>query len=477
MNTNSSLLCNSMSVENNSFLDDISDLENNTFPIHIIKSSIIGILCGMTTFLYYSILKMLLESVWNKLPAYLFPIVVDNNIYKLRILWSLVVSLSCGLVCGSAYKYIGKPEDLNATIHCVHKDAYVPTKPLGSLIICSLATVVGGMSLGPEAPIVTICGMLSGFLAKRWFRIRDKDNCLRFVLCGMASGFSVFFGANLGGSLFALEILHRQGYEYFEHMIYAVWSGAVSTFISLSLSGRSFNGVWYFQPFGNCSVADMVCGCFLGLSGCILAVLLGEVVKLQRKLVKEFRLVEKPVCLALLGAMANTLIGILLPQSNFWGEMEIQRVIQLKDTHWNYYFTMENSANLDNVTPTVAYYILLAFAKLICVSIALTMNFCGGFIFPIMFIGVAFGRALSLAIPQLPVETSCLCCAAGISVSLTKTPLGTPLVLAQLSNSMESFPAVFGASLVSICATHYYHPFLSSQTSRSDILKKFLLFD
>jgi len=94
-----------------------------------------------------------------------------------------------------------------------------------------------------------------------------------------------------------------------------------------------------------------------------------------------------------------------------------------------------------------------------------------------MFIGVAFGRALSLAIPQLPVETSCLCCAAGISVSLTKTPLGTPLVLAQLSNSMESFPAVFGASLVSICATHYYHPFLSSQTSRSDILKKFLLFD
>ncbi|GJD11718.1 hypothetical protein Gasu2_58470 [Galdieria sulphuraria] len=392
-----------------------------------------------------------------------------------RAVWSLLVSLSCGLVCGSAQVYLGNPGDLNATIQCVHEKAYIPTEPLKSLVICSLATVVGAMSLGPEAPIVTMCGMFSGVLSRRWFQVRDTDSCRRYVLSGMASGFSVFFGAPLGGSLFALEVLHRDGYEYFEHMIYAAWSGSISALISLSLSGRSFNGVWQFPPFGTCSVSSVAYGALLGLLGSLVAVLLGKMVKLLRKSIQETRLTYNPVLLALLGALSNTLIGVLFPQTSFWGEMEIGRLIQLQNQQWNYYFPSQHSITLDNSNPTFAYYVSLGFAKFLCIAIAITSSYRGGFIFPVMFVGVCFGRAFSIAIPQLSVETACLCCAAGINVTLTRTVFATPLVLAQLSNSMEAFPAVLLASLVATCASHYYH-FLPSQTSRSDILKKNVLF-
>ncbi|GJQ12068.1 hypothetical protein GpartN1_g3859.t1 [Galdieria partita] len=463
--------------ENSSFLNDISDFDNNTFPINIMKSTLVGIFCGVISLLYYSILQLLLESLWKKLPTVIFSkmikrIYIDENVF--RALWSMLVSLSCAIVCGSAQIYLGKPGDLNATIECVHKDAYIPTESLTSLVICSLATVVGAMSLGPEAPIVTICGMFSGVLSRRWFQVRDTDSCRRYVLSGMASGFSVFFGAPLGGSLFALEVIHRDGYEYFEHMIYAAWSGAISAFISLSISGRSFNGVWQFLSFGTCSISTVAYGGFFGLLGSFLAVLLGKLVKLLRNRVQKSRLAENPVHLALLGALGNTLFGLVFPQTGFWGEMEIQRIIRLQNQNWNYYFPLQNSQTMDNLNPTFAYYVSLGCAKFLCIAIAMTSNYRGGFIFPVMFVGVCFGRAFSIAIPQLSVETACLCCATGINVTLTRTVFGTPLVLAQLSNSMESFPAVFVASLVATCASHYYH-FLPSQTSRSDMLKKIVL--
>eukprot|EP00871_Galdieria_phlegrea_P000219 jgi/Galph1/1198/GphlegSOOS_G6123.1 len=460
-----------MSKEDASFLEDISDLGKDSFPNHIIKSTIIGVFCGVVTCLYYSFLDLLLETFWKKLPATIFSILLDQvkiDEQILRALWCLLVSLLCGLVCGSTYIYFGNTGDLSTTIQAVHDEAYISLRAMNGIIVCSLATVVGGMSLGPEAPIVTICGMASGALSRWLFQVQDKNSCRRFVLCGMASGFSVFFGAPLGGSLFALEILHRQGYEYFEHMIYALWAALISVIFQRCLAVSNLREL--FNSYHNL-------GCFFGLVGGVLGVLQGSVVKFSRELFKFNSFSKKPVQLALVGATCNALLGIFLPQASFWGEMEIQRVIQLANPKFNYYFPLKDATiSAYNMDPTFFYYVTLGCTKFLCIAIAMTTNFRGGFIFPVIFVGVSFGRALSLAIPQLSPEVACLCIAAGMNVSLTRTILGTPIVLAQLSNSLESFPAVFAASLTAACMTHYYR-FISSQKNRSDIIQKFLLFD
>ena len=39
------------------------------------------------------------------------------------------------------------------------------------------------------------------------------------TITGMAAGFTVLFGAPLGSAVFALEILHRRGLEYYEALM------------------------------------------------------------------------------------------------------------------------------------------------------------------------------------------------------------------------------------------------------------------
>ena len=47
------------------------------------------------------------------------------------------------------------------------------------------------------------------------------------TITGMAAGFTVLFGAPLGAALFALEILHRRGLEYYEALMPALGRVAV----------------------------------------------------------------------------------------------------------------------------------------------------------------------------------------------------------------------------------------------------------
>src|SRR5690606_19828917 len=42
------------------------------------------------------------------------------------------------------------------------------------------------------------------------------------TIAGMAAGFTVLFGAPLGAAVFALEILHRRGLQYYEALLPAV---------------------------------------------------------------------------------------------------------------------------------------------------------------------------------------------------------------------------------------------------------------
>lgn len=49
------------------------------------------------------------------------------------------------------------------------------------------------------------------------------------------------------GSLFALEVLHRTGMQFFEVSTYAVACGVVCLAVFRGLSGKTFGAVWDFQ--------------------------------------------------------------------------------------------------------------------------------------------------------------------------------------------------------------------------------------
>jgi H+/Cl- antiporter ClcA len=104
--------------------------------------------------------------------------------------------------------------------------------PCPSHDICILFPILGGGSLGPEAPLVAICGALGGFVSRKIFRQKYVNVVRKHTLMGMGGALAAFFGAPLGGSLFALEVLCSQfGIEYFEHLIESKFPSRIPSFV------------------------------------------------------------------------------------------------------------------------------------------------------------------------------------------------------------------------------------------------------
>eukprot|EP00953_Heterococcus_sp_UTEX-ZZ885_P026435 14272-Heterococcus_DN1.PRE.1 len=66
----------------------------------------------------------------------------------------------------------------------------------------------------------------------------------------MSAGLSAFFGVALGGALFALEVCHTMGYQFYEIAVHSV--GGVQ--------GASFGAIWAFPAAPACDVNDTAAG-------------------------------------------------------------------------------------------------------------------------------------------------------------------------------------------------------------------------
>ena len=119
----------------------------------------------------------------------------------------------------------------------VHKQAFIPMDHVTPMATASLFSILAGGSLGPEAPLVAICGALGGYISRKWFGQTRRNVVRKHTLMGMAGALAAFFGVPLGGSLFALEVNSRFGIEYFEHMVESIFCGEVCLLVFRSLSG------------------------------------------------------------------------------------------------------------------------------------------------------------------------------------------------------------------------------------------------
>jgi H+/Cl- antiporter ClcA len=115
-----------------------------------------------------------------------------------------------------------------------------------------------------------------------------------------------------------------------------------------------------------------------------------------------------------IGGLGMGLIGALLPLTLFSGEAE----------------TVELIARAAEIG--VVMLIVLGFAKLFATSLLLATGWKGGYIFPIMFSGVALGMALSLLFPGIPVPVAVAATMAGALVAALKAPLFAALFTSAL---------------------------------------------
>jgi H+/Cl- antiporter ClcA len=454
------------------FYQDAINFAEGTIPQSIMVAFVIGCVCGFVAYVYYSVLDYLLEIIWNFMPE---QIVINKWPEHLYILWLPMVSLSLSVCCGLSIYYLGEPGDLAYTIKCIHEKGYKATHHIIPMIAASMFTILSGASLGPEAPLVAICAATAGFISRKVFKQTNRNVVRKHTFMGMAGALSAFFGVPLGGSLFALEVTSRFGVEYFEHLIEAIFAGEICVTVFRSLAGLPLAAIWANENTPSVSEAtplSIVLGGSLGLLGAGLAYLwanfhwrLMDIFGSLGLLYDEnVYAVPRVIC----GAAGVITIGMLVPQTMFWGEWEYPVLA-----------TLSQASDLPHVWPSSGLIgfemdsctncLIVGFCKLVAISFTVAGGFRGGFIFPFFTAGAAFGRALCFVFPgSVSPVLSTLCLAAGINVAITRTALASPLILCYLSGEQFALPAVLSASIASLFATSYF-PFIKAQIVRSDI--------
>mmetsp|Transcript_13580 Transcript_13580/g.29821 ORF Transcript_13580/g.29821 Transcript_13580/m.29821 type:complete len:599 (-) Transcript_13580:185-1981(-) len=461
-----------------SFLDDLKEMRHGSIPHSTVVALSIGVVCGSAAFVYYAALEYMLDLLWEDLPEILY----ENVSPSLHWTWIPLLGFFLAAFVGLSVVFLGEPGDLPYTIKCVHEKAYVAMDHVLPMVAASFFSILGGGSLGPEAPLVAICAAIGGFVSRSIFGCTERNVIRKHTLMGMSGALAAFFGCPIGGSLFALEVCSRFGVEYFEHATEAIFCGEVCLAVFRTLARLPIKYIWTLEAgvehMEAAETIHIAYGVGIGFAGAFVAFLFARFHATVMGWFGRNGLLrgEKAVHRALTGAVVVIGMGILVPQTMFWGEYEFQTV-----------WTMAPASTLEHVWPTTGATgfemtgfgtaVVVGVTKLIAISFTVAGGYRGGYIFPIFCSGAALGRAIYCLFPFIPVQICTLCMAAAMNVAVTRTYLATTLILSYLAAEQAALSVILAASLTSLFATAYM-PFIKSQVERADMdASMFMYFD
>lgn len=332
-----------------------------------------------------------------------------------------------GVLIGLLTLLLGSPGDVEVLVDNIHvTGARSDITDLRSLIPVSLVGIGAGSPAGPEAPLVQTTGSIGSWFSNRQGLGVAQGRVL--TITGMAAGFAVLFGAPIGSGVFALEILHRRGMQYYEALLPAVLGALCGWAVSIGITGLGFHAIWHFPTVGGLDVLDLAVGVGAGVAGAVVAYAFTYSTKLWRR---AFRHLPVPVRPAVGGLLLAALF-YASPYALTFGEGQVQSIVSA-------------------TTIVVGTLLLGALVKLVASSMILSSGWRGGFIIPMFFIGVALG-AVSHDWFGVHREVAMACLMAACVVGLTKTPLGSTLVVSEIAG-LRLLPPVALASLVALFLT------------------------
>lgn len=338
----------------------------------------------------------------------------------------LAILAATGVAIGVLTRVLGNPGDVELLVDNIHvSGGRAELRELRSLLPVALLGISAGSAIGPEAPLVQSTGSVASWLGRRWDLGLEDARIL--TITGMAAGFAVLFGAPLGSAIFALEILHRRGLEYYEALLPAGIGALAGYAVYIAVNRVGFQRVWTFPEAHDLRAVDLLVGLGAGIAGAVLAAAFTYLSHFERKAFRRLPAGVRPV----VGGLALGGLAFISPYALTFGEGQIQHVATVK--------------------VAVATLALAIVIKLVASSTIISAGWRGGFIIPLFFLGAALGSVASqtMGVDKVVAMTALM---AATNVGVTKTPFGSTLVVAEMAG-LQLLPSTLLAALISLFLT------------------------
>ncbi|UNK71108.1 ion channel protein [Microbacterium sp. H1-D42] len=309
--------------------------------------------------------------------------------------WVFGVLTLTGAAVGAAVRYLpghGGPDSAVGEL-----DAEPPKLiALPSLAIAVVLGLAGGVSLGPENPIIGINSALAVALLARFAAGVPPKLAAVFA---MAATIGALFGTPVAAALVltgAVGAIKGEGalWDKLFLPLAAAASGAITTKL-LGAHAMTFT----LPPVGELDVVDALVGTGIAI-GAALIVIVGAM--LLPIVHRAFHALGNPLLFTTLG---GALLGVLAviggPMTMFKGLNETGALLA------------------DPGAYSVGQLALFAGVKLLALVIAAAAGFRGGRVFPIVFIGVALGLLAAALFPGTPLALAVACAVLGATLVAT----------------------------------------------------------
>jgi H+/Cl- antiporter ClcA len=384
--------------------------------------ALLGIFCGLFASIYWVLLSYLTAGF--------------ESFHGLSL---LIVMPLTGCLIGMVIHWLGNPGEIGLIIDNIHLNGgrlSIDRNP--SMILSSLLSIASGGSAGPEAPMVQVTGSIGTWLADRF---QMQGEALRnFSIAGMASGFTVLFGAPLGGAFFALEILHHTHVvEYYEAILPAIVASCAGYLVFAAMTHLGIGPAWHFPQYHIENIYNFAEAIEYGVIGAIAGWIFIAIFRCCERLSDTLR---KPIYVrTTLSGLVLGIISVCFPLTRFFGEHQLEKIVE---------------GNF-----SISFLMGLAIAKMIAISVTVTGGWRGGIIIPLFFVGACLGKLASIAHPEFNASLAMICIMAALNSTVTRTPISTTLLLAKLAGLSTFTPVLFASMTGFLLAPR--HPFIASQ--------------
>ncbi|WP_314523559.1 ion channel protein [uncultured Lelliottia sp.] len=358
-----------------------------TMLLLAIPALIIGIASSLVLIVVMKIASVLQTLLWSTLPGQLG---VDVSSPAWIILMLTLTGLAVGLVIRFSPGHAGPDPALEPLI-----GAPVNPMALPGLILALVIGLAGGVSLGPEHPIMAVNIALAVYLGAR---ILPRVGALDWTILASAGTIGALFGTPVAAALIFSQTLSSDNDVPLWDRLFAPLMAAAAGALTTSL---------FFQPhfslpiphYGHMQLADIFSGAIVAA----IAIALGMVAVwcLPRLHLLVHKLKHPVLILGVGGFLLGILGAIGGPITLFKGLDEMQQMAVSQ-------------------VFSVSDYFLFAVVKLAAVVVAAACGFRGGRIFPAVFIAVALGLMLHEHVDAVPAAITVSCSILGFVLVVTR---------------------------------------------------------